>query len=37
MSTLMDKQNQQNEGTYDEVDRYIALKLGEDEQYSNPL
>ncbi|CAF4890943.1 unnamed protein product [Rotaria socialis] len=33
----MDKQNQQNEGTYDEVDRYIALKLGEDEQYSNPL
>ncbi|CAF5040187.1 unnamed protein product, partial [Rotaria magnacalcarata] len=37
MSTLMDKQRQQNGNGQDEVDRYISLTLGEDEQYSNPL
>ncbi|CAF4379067.1 unnamed protein product, partial [Rotaria magnacalcarata] len=37
MSTLMDKQRQQNGNGQDEVDRYISLILGEDEQYSNPL
>ncbi|CAF4531594.1 unnamed protein product, partial [Rotaria magnacalcarata] len=37
MSTLMDKQRQQNGNGQDEVDRYISLTLGENEQYSNPL
>lgn len=37
MSTLMDKQNQHNEGGRDEVDGYISLTLDGDEQYSSPF
>jgi hypothetical protein len=39
MSTLMDQQErvQQQQNGIDEIDRYVALSLNEQEQYENPL
>ena len=37
MSTLMDKQQQQRQCSTDEIDRYIALTLDEQDEYTNPL
>ena len=37
MATLMDKQNKQQQSGCDEIDRYVALTLDEQEQYDDPM
>ncbi len=37
MSSLMDKKTNRMDSNIDEVDQYIELQVGDNEQYTNPL